>query len=210
MLKTDYLTKKLKDLDDTVAKAQAERDLLRRVLPQLPDLDYRFIHPGGYRAQVNVDIEVQTLADVKPIVEALPPLPLSVLRGWCVTIIPTETVTEKDEKEAKTNEPAFGVVIKANKYDSHTKLEVYWWTKLSEGTLAQVEVSVAQHHEHVRWTGNKSMRGGSVCINNESFTHYWRGAKQIKWGKASAEYYHAYSFWWTPDADLATVLKLSS
>lgn len=181
-------------------KAQREYDELARFVPQLPDLPYRLVMAGGYKAACHVGLDAQTIGDVCPLLEQLPPTPLFMVRDSNLSFQPEEAWKASQEVT-----PVAPIVLRLANV-TRPAIECEWWTRLGFG-LCSVKVAVSQVHNWVRWTGQKRMRQGQVYYDGAEVYHRFPGAKSVRWWN-SPEYLPSRSLYWEAGVEMADLKEI--
>lgn len=181
-------------------KAQREYDELARFAPHLPDLPYRLVMAGGYKSACHVGLDAQAVRDVCPLLEALPPVPLFLVKDGSTSFQPEEVWTERQEVL-----PVAPVELRLDNI-CRPRIEFSWWTQLSFG-LCSVHVDVSQVFGWVRWTGQKRMRQGQVYYEGAEVYHHFPGAKSVRWWN-SPEYLPSRSLYWEAGVSVADLKEI--
>lgn len=138
----------LADIEAALTRATAEAEIRTAIVSKLPEAvipQVQHIHAGGYRCDGSVKIAVEKRADVLPLLDALPPIPVLMVKNSSLSFVPESRIAAKERDDNATEKtPVEGVLWKVDKVGSYpASASVEWWADLGLYVI-KVEVAVTK------------------------------------------------------------------
>jgi hypothetical protein len=188
----DMLTRTNEAIEHAERRLARDREfasLLAKLVGVLPPLNqYQGIHPHAYQADVKLDLEAETYPAVRMLIDALPPIPPVKHSDGCTSFVPA------DAAPAEGSEPVFPVWVRCHNAVG-AEVSACWYTRLPDGTRAQVEATVKGGWEWARWTGTRRVAGGAVYLADARLFHRFNTGLRVQWWRPPDANVEATVYW---------------
>ena len=171
-----------------LSDGRAFLELLESVQSGLPDLPYESVSQHAYKADVLVNLKVENWADVRGVMEKLPPMPAVKQDDGCCSFIPEEAC----ETEVSTH--IFPLWVRLHNCTG-PEVQAQWYHRLPNGVRLAVHCNVKNTHAMVRWTGERAMSHGSVYMRSPGIHHKFTSRIGVNWWRAPDAHKEITVYW---------------